>query len=891
MRSVIYILTFRFSFNNLHLSFISIICLALLAPFQVFAKQSTLKSFKTKSAFIENKGQIIDQKKKPNPGVLYLLNTPGLNVLLRRCGFSYDVYSVEYKPNPHPLISVNHNSVSPKHPSDSLFREYQFHRIDITLEGANPECQIIPSNPLIEYFNYFTASAPPEGIKNVRQYGKITYKDIYPDIDLDFFTTEEHGYEYNFVIRPGANINDIRLKIEGPEYISLIRDTLKFKTRFGDLEELIPESYYIVNDSRVDIELRFKRIDNEVYGFSVNKTVPENSLLVIDPSSIRLWGTYYGGTELDNNGRCAIDRFYDVFLAGWTYSANNIASSGSYQDTLAGTYNVFLAKFNAAGQRQWGTYFGQGSEELGTCTVDKTGNIYISGDTKSTSGIASPGAHQTVYGGGLDDCFIEKFNQSGERLWGTYYGGAHTDDAGTVTTDKNGNVFLSGQTASDTGIATPGSYQPNRYNTNTDVFLAKFDSNGVRQWGTYYGGELNDYNTACTTDSSGNVYFTGNTSSLKNIASPGAYDTTYGGGSADAFLVKFTSGGQRLWATYYGGANYDNPFDCVSDNVRNVYIVGETSSLNGIASTGCFQPTYGGGFYDAFIVKFDSSGQRLWGTYYGGTNFDEAIGCAIGWNNDIFIAGYSASTNNISTPNSYQPAMAGNGDGMLIKFNSAGQRLWGTYYGGSQEDLLVNCSYVSDDTVYLAGNTYSTSNIASPGAWQEVYGGGSSDDMLIKFLDCWSIDTAGPITGPVNICKPSTGVSYSIPSLAHAVNYIWTLPAGFTLISGAGTPSITVNINNSAASGTIWVKGLNKCNDLGDSAYLFVTVGQAPVPVISGPNNTCAGGGKVYTTDPGKTNYQWSVSAGGVITSGGTTTDNTVPVSWNTAGTQHVYVN
>ena len=66
--------------------------------------------------------------------------------------------------------------------------------------------------------------------------------------------------------------------------------------------------------------------------------------------------------------------------------------------------------------------------------------------------------------------------------------------------------------------------------------------------------------------------------------------------------------------------------------------------------------------------------------------------------------------------------------------------------------------------------------------------------MLIKFLDCWPIDTAGPITGPVNACKPSNGVGYSIPSLAHAVNYIWTLPAGFTLTSGAGTPSITVDI-------------------------------------------------------------------------------------------------
>jgi uncharacterized protein (TIGR02145 family) len=232
--------------------------------------------------------------------------------------------------------------------------------------------------------------------------------------------------------------------------------------------------------------------------------------------------------------------------------------------------------------------------------------------------------------------------------------------------------------------------------------------------------------------------------------------------------------------------------------------------------------------------------------------------------------------------------LIGAGDGIIVKFNAAGQRQWGTYYGGGGS--FNDCSYVVDDTLYVEGVTGSTTDIASSGAWQQVYGGGTQDAMLIKFLECWPIDTVGPINGPVNICKPSTGVNYSITPIAHAVNYIWTLPTGFTLTSGAGTQYITVDISNSAVSGTIGVQALNKC-DSGATAYLYVTVLQAPVPVISGPNNTCAGTGKIYTTDPGKTNYQWSLSAGGMITSGGTTTDNTVTVTWNAVGIQHVYVN
>jgi gliding motility-associated-like protein len=749
---------------------------------------------------------------------------------------------------------------------------------------------------LPDYFNYFTASAPSEGIKNVRQYSKITYKNIYPGIDLEFFTNKEHGYKYNFVIYPEANINDIQLRIEGPESVSLIRDTLKFGTRFGDLEELIPESYYIVNDSRVTIRSRFKKINDEVYGFSVDTAIPSNSMLVIDPTPKRLWGTYYGGENNDVVGQCSTDKAGNVFLYGMTNSLVNIASAGSYQGILAGETDCFLAKFDAAGLRQWGTYFGGISKEQASNTgglaiaVDESGNIYFAGSTSSLSGIATPGAHQTIYGGGDYDCFLEKFSQAGYRIWGTYYGGAMEDRAEGITTDMNGNVFLAGDTRSTSGIATAGSYQPVLFNAGKDAFFAKFDSNGVRQWGTYYGGEMDEWATSCATDGSGHVYFAGWTISQTNIASPGAFQTIYGGGASDGFLAKFNTGGQRVWATYYGGESDDGGGGCIVDSAGNLCMAGGTASLAGIASTGCHQPVYGGGAKDGFIVKFDSSGQRLWGTYYGGSSYDLVSGCAFGWNGDIFVAGYSSSVNNISTPDAYQSTLNAYSDAFLVKFNAAGQRQWGSYYGGSKWESFYTCSYVTDDTLYAAGVTTSTDSMASPGAWQQSYGGGLNDCILIKFLDCWPI-IAGPISGPDTLCLPSNGVNYSIPPLIHAMNYIWTLPPGFILTSGAGSANITIDISNSAGSGTIWVKGLNKCGDPGDSASLYITISLPPVPVISGPDTTCAGTGKVYTTAPGNTNYQWSVSAGGVITAGGTTLDNSVTVTWNTAGTQHVYVN
>ena len=622
------------------------------------------------SGFIENKGQIIDQHNNLNSKVLYLLNTNGMNIQLRRGGFSYDLY--RYSDIDQGKSDGIQQSVHLKFPASGIPKQVQsilFHRIDIDLLNFNPEYSIETSGPSSDYLNYFTTGTPVNGVTNVRHFKTVTYKNIYPGIDIEFNIDRERVYKYNFIIHPGADVDDIRLSFKGMNSVSLMNEHLVFGTRFGNVEELIPESYYLADGSRVDADVEFKKVSDEIYNFSVNKSIPENEMLIIDPTQIRLWATYYGGTSGEYGGFPVTDKTGNVFLAGCTTSTNNIASAGSFQDTLAGNADFFLVKFDAGGERIWGSYFGgPGEEENGSqqISIDKTGNIYIAGQTNSTTGIATSGAHQTVFGGGIDDCCLAKFNSLGNRIWATYYGGAQSDDIPGVTTDKNGYVYLCGRTSSDTGISTPGSYQPNIYNnTYSDAFIAKFDSNGVRQWGTYYGGPETDGGAGCVTDTLGNVYLAGQTSSQSNIASPGAWQTTYGGDPKDAFLVKFTPGGQRIWATYYGGNNDDEAYDCDVDSTGNVCIVGLTLSTNNISSPGSFQQTYGGGD-DGFLVKFDSSGQRLWGTYYGGSNADEITGCSIGWNDEIFITGWTYSTNHISTPNSYQTGLAGTHDGFLL---------------------------------------------------------------------------------------------------------------------------------------------------------------------------------------------------------------------------------
>jgi hypothetical protein len=164
------------------------------------------------------------------------------------------------------------------------------------------------------------------------------------------------------------------------------------------------------------------------------------------------------------------------------------------------------------------------------------------------------------------------------------------------------------------------SFEIENYNPNLELIIDPV----TRLWGTYYGGSGSggDLGYSCSTDASGNVYLAGYTSSNTGtiIATAGSHQSTNGGGTSDAFLVKFNLSGVRQWGTYYGGAGDDLGYSCATAGAGNVYLAGYTASNTGtiLATAGSHQSTYGGGTYDAFFLKFNTSGLRLWGTYYGG---------------------------------------------------------------------------------------------------------------------------------------------------------------------------------------------------------------------------------------------------------------------------------
>jgi predicted SpoU family rRNA methylase len=763
------------------------------------------------SLFIENKGQICDQNGKPNPEVKYLILRPGLNIQLKKNSFSYDGYTIEKFKKKVSVQEPMHHEKG-KYDDDSLV--YHFHRVDIELLDANPNPQITHEGASSDYLNYYThitaQTKGEEGVTGVRGYNKVSYHDIYPNIDLEWFLDKDGKPEYQFIINPGGDPSRIRLKYHGAQKMELVSDALHIHVKHGIIKEHIPLSY--VQESQEKINVSFTKISENEYGFNV-PVFAVNETLIIDPVPNRLWGTYYGGNEddrgfADNGGNGIVnDQSGNVIFAAYTKSTTTIASAGAFQTVFGGLgWDAFVSKFNQSGNRSWTTYYGGSSDDVAfDVTVDQLGNVLLTGHTSSPTVMSTSGAYQQNLNG-WTDTYIAKFNTSGARLWSTYYGGTSADDGLAIITDNSNNVIVVGQTQSTTSIASAGAHQATHAG-NWDGYIVKFASNGSHNWSTYYGGTDLDKAFDVVIDQSGSIILVGSTFSSSSISTSGSYQPSYNN-SGDGFITKFSSNGIRQWGTYYGGTSEDVINGISIDLDGNLVLVGGTTSTGSIASIGAFQQNHAsnGSSRDAFVLKFSNSGSRIWSTYYGGTNDDVGYGIDIDQNNNIVISGTTASTT-IATSGSHQAVYGGGtSDSFLTKFSSIGNREYCTFYGGSNAENNLDINVDSDGNIYLLGYTQSLSNISTASSYQQNYGGGTNDVFIVKFSsDNIALSSSTTIVSNVSCYDGNNGSATVTPiGGTSPYTYSWnSIPVQTTqTATGLKAGTYTVTVTDSKGSQT-----------------------------------------------------------------------------------------
>ncbi len=792
--------------------------------------------------FIENKGQVRDQNHECRPDVLFSGMANGMVYHLRNNGISYQL-------------------------TNRKDNQSNIYRVDLNWMNVNKNIIIQTEGVLKGFDNYYTGSVP---VLNVKSYSGVIYKNIYNNIDLHYYA-KEGQLKYDFIVAPNSDYKQIKLRVDGAEHITMQRDgSLILRTPMGDISEGTPLVYQ--NGKKIEAHWQ---ITGNFLCFDITGYDPSLPLL-IDPLT-RVWGTYYGGTggfgaSLTSSVRTDLNG--NVYMAGNTdaSSGTSIATTGSHQTTNGGSFDTYLVKFNSAGVRQWATYYGgTGFESSAACSIDASGNIYFSGQTDSQTNISTPSSHQAVYGGGASDYFLVKFNSGGVRLWATYYGGSASDGTtGNTTIDNNGDIYICGDTKSSNGISTPGCHQPVYAGSGSDRdgFVAKFNSNGIRLWGTYYGGSGEDLMIGTCNDASGNLFVSGSSVSTAGISSVGSYQAAFGGGTNDAFLVKFNSSGVRQWATYYGDAAADDGERCGTDLNGDVYLVGKTASTNGITTVGSYQTVYGGGATDAYIVKFSGLGVRLWGTYFGGTDSDGATACVTDPSGYVVVTGLTKSTSNIGTTGSYQSVFGGGTqeDALLVKFSTTGLIQWGTYYGGSGRESGEDVAIDASGKLYMGGLTGTSGGtvIATAGSHQSGFVGGN-DGFLVQFTDCNAPTPPVNTTAVANLTLCSNNSTTVSATASGAVN--WYNTASSPIVLGTGNTFVTPALGSGTY--TFFAGTTNTCSPSGRTA-VTITVN----PLITINSGAICQGGSFTMTAGGVTSFTFM--NGSAIVTPNTTSNYTV---------------
>lgn len=703
---------------------------------------------KGKIKFTENKGQLVDQQNNILPHILFSSTHKNVHIYLTKTGIQY----VWLKADPEQIVGSKTKGLA----------AYQL-RLELT--GANPEPLVVTEYPAPDFENFYLPHCP-QGITQVRGYQKVTYKNVYPFVDFVVYSHDK-GLKYDFIVRPGGRVADIRIKYAGNTGIQLQPNgSLEVKHALGYLTENSPVTFQVDGESQIEVPSHFV-LTNDTITFNI-PAYDSGKTLIIDPATV--WGTYYSGEESDRFVAVATDRQGNVYVTGETSSSRGIAFNG-FQNTMQANSEALLVKFNANGVRQWATYFGNAGEEYGNAlTTDANGNLYLAGNTTSAGGISFNG-HQNAYGGGntTGDAFLASFNPDGARQWITYYGGTG-EETGNGVAAFNGSVYLAGTTSSNNNIALNG--QQNVLAGAKDAFLVKFTTGGERQWATYYGGSSEEEGFALAIDADENIYLTGSTKSLDNIDLSG-HQAIFGGGE-DAFLVKFNTAGRRQWSTYYGGLREEWGRAIAIDQDKNIYVCGRTGSNTGIAFRGHKNNYTSTG--DGFLVKFNTNGSREWGTYYGEAGGDEARSVQVDNSGKVYLSGWTASDNGIAF-NGFQNTRSGKTEAFIALFDATGSRQWASYYGSPEDDYGHGIALDQEGAVYLVGNTYSQTGLEIKNAHQPQNGGptGSRDGFIVK-ISAASTPVVVALTPP----DEATGIA---PDADLVMRFNRTVTAGAGKIS------------------------------------------------------------------------------------------------------------
>ena len=409
--------------------------------------------------------------------VLYRAPLGTGSVFLENNGFTYSQVSAEDIDHAH-----NHAGDA-DHDHEDLVHG---HAWKANFIGSNASPKLIETGIRTEYHNYFIGNDPSKWASRVPLFDHISYDELYNGIDLDVYSVDGN-FKYDFVVAPNADPSIIKIKYSGLNGLELRNGNLISITSIGEYTENAPYVYQIIDGIKTQIACNFT-LSNGVVGFEFPNGYNTKLPLIIDPTLIG--ATLSGGTVTNFGHSATYDRDENIYTGARCFGAGYPATVGAFDLTFGGSVDIAISKLNPnATSLIYATYLGGAGQDLvHSLFVSEDRELYVLGTSNSVDYSTSGGAFDVTgpAGGGNTDIVITHLTEDGDALIGSTYVGGNSGDG------ANGITF---------------------------------------NYADSFRGEI-------IVDADGNCYVASCTSGADFPTTPGAFQTTYGGGVQDAVIFR-----------------------------------------------------------------------------------------------------------------------------------------------------------------------------------------------------------------------------------------------------------------------------------------------------------------------------------------------------------------
>lgn len=617
-------------------------------------------------SFVENKGQW-------NVSAKYKAIIPGGEMYITKNGFMYNFYSTKDLDRIHSYTCGENSSKGANVDNEVV----NMHAYAVNFAGANTSSTLSYSGveKSESYVNYFIGNDASKWASNVSMYSQVTVKNIYQNIDLQVYTSDNsRTVKYDVVVKPNTDPSQVQLAFDGVAPKLNSKGEIVIKTSVNEVIESAPFTYQIINGKKVEVASKYVLKAGKI-GFEFPKGFNTAYDLVIDPSLV--FYTYSGGLNFSYYSYTSgYDADGNMIVAGDAWGAGWPTSTGAYQITYGGgSHETCIMKLAGNGTNMiWATYYGGSSWDLPhSVWVDDNQDVYIGGTTQSGNLPMHAQAYDNTLGGTWD-VYVCKLNSTGTQLLGsTFLGGSGIEgqqftwtttnvtstNNGSVNTpvqiykDKAGSVWIISNSAStDYPVTASAQYATNA--GGIDGTITKMNNNLTSiLYSTYFGGSLSDGFNSMVEQSDGTMVMAGITYS-SNLPNANGLQTASGGGQ-DGFVLRINPVNNLITnLTYLGTTATDHAVGLQVDCGNNVFVLGRTAGAYPV-SPGVWNVPTGAAIIDKLSPTL---GARLLSTRVAnptGTAFVPSS-FMVDLCGRIYVGGFSATAGLYTTADAYQTA-------------------------------------------------------------------------------------------------------------------------------------------------------------------------------------------------------------------------------------------